>query len=58
MIVGFCEISILWMVGALIFQQMAQGIETVWWKEFIGTVLWPVTGLYILYHIIREKICQ
>ena len=49
------ELSILWIVGALLLQQMIRNMNTVWWKEMLGIIFWPVVLLYVLYHIVKEK---
>ena len=53
---GLVEISILWIIGALMVQQLIRGVKTVWWKELAGIILWPLVGIYLLVNLtIRRK---
>ena len=55
---GITELFILWIIGALIFQQYIRGIKTVWWKEFTGILLWPLVSLYILVKMLMEMLSR
>jgi len=44
---GLIEFSIIYIVGAIGTQNYLRGIQTVWWKEMIGVLLWPLLIGYI-----------